>query len=61
MAEGVTQHPIAECDRLLRALPGYDQFRCTPKAFDCSCGRRWVHVCDESEGCWYEIDDEPAA
>ena len=22
------------------------------------CGRAWIHVCDEAEGCWWEPDTE---
>lgn len=46
----MTQH---DCDAELRADPRYDPFRCRPDWFKCSCGRRWVHICDEAEGCFY--------
>ena len=46
-------HPIQVCDRRLKSLPNYDPFRCQPSEFICSCGRHWVHVCDEAEGCFY--------
>jgi len=47
------QHGILHCDARLRSLPNYDPFRCQPPEFICACGRRWVHVCDEAEGCSY--------
>jgi hypothetical protein len=46
-------HGIATCDRLLRADTNYNANRCTPARWTCECGREWVHVCDEAEGCFY--------
>lgn len=51
-------HPPAHCDRVLRAFDGYDRFRCQPLRFTCTCGRVWVHVCDEAEGCFYVQEGE---
>ena len=51
------------CDSNLRAaqkknvllLPSYAQ---EGDLWQCSCGKVWVHVCDEAEGCyWVETDD----
>ena len=47
--------PLAHsCDRELRADPAYRPFTCQPVEWQCSCGRRFVHVCDEAEGCTWE-------
>lgn len=51
------QHPLWACDRELRADPRRDVFRCEPKTWTCSCGRRFEHVCDEAEGCsWVLVE-----
>jgi hypothetical protein len=47
------QHGILHCEARLRSLPNFDQHRCQPPEFICACGRRWVHVCNEAEGCSY--------
>lgn len=49
----VKRHPISMCDKLLRRDPSYNANRCQPERWTCECGRRWVHVCDEAEGCSY--------
>lgn len=49
----MSDHRITDCDRELHADPAFDRFRCQPKVWVCSCGRTWVHVCDEAEGCSY--------
>lgn len=54
-------HSVRECDRLLRASPGYNAFRCSPRDFACTCGREWRHVCDEAEGCFYVVRVDPFA
>ena len=51
-------HPISACDKRLQSLPNFDRFRCQPPEFICACGRRWVHVCDEAEGCFYALAKE---
>lgn len=43
--------PRHDCDAELRASWDFDPFRCEPRSFRCSCGRTFVHVCDEAEGC----------
>lgn len=52
------RHSSQDCEKRLLALPNYDRFRCTPKEFICACGRRWVHVCDEAEGCFYALEGD---
>jgi hypothetical protein len=47
------RHPIRVCDRLLRDSPLFDPSHCRPEQFVCICGRTWIHVCDEAEGCSY--------
>jgi hypothetical protein len=59
----LSDHSTATCDKLLRADPSHDTFRCQPKLWMCECGRAWAHVCDEAEGCFYwhvEKHDSPA-
>lgn len=51
------RHPVSSCQERLRSLPSYDPFLCRPSQFICACGRRWVHVCDEAEGCFYAVAD----
>lgn len=48
-----------DCESELKANPSYDQFRCVPATFDCSCGRQYEHVCDEAEGCFYALVESP--
>jgi hypothetical protein len=50
-------HRPADCDRELRASGRLDPSFCLPDSWTCSCGRRYVHICDEAEGCFYELDD----
>ena len=45
---------VHSCDAELRADRAYDPFRCKPTEWTCSCGKRFVHVCDEAEGCFFE-------
>lgn len=45
---------VHSCDAELKADPSYDMFRCRPVEWTCSCGRSFVHVCDEAEGCSWE-------
>lgn len=52
-------HPLTECDRRLKQQPDYNIFRCTPKTFECSCGRKFSHVCDEAEGCSWVMVEPP--
>lgn len=40
-----------DCERELEGSPEFDRFRCRPEVFDCSCGKRYYHACDEAEGC----------
>lgn len=50
----VPTHTPADCDRELRADRRHDPNRCDRlPEFDCPCGRTWVHICDEAEGCFY--------
>jgi hypothetical protein len=60
MAADVVQHELAECDRQLRADPAYSPSGCEPAEWTCVCGRKFVHVCDEAEGCFYAPADGTA-
>lgn len=52
IGEGRMKH---SCDAQLRADPAFDPFLCRPSEWTCTCGRRFVHVCDEAEGCFFEV------
>lgn len=54
-------HTRADCDKAIRADRRYHPNHCDwlPR-FECACGRVWLHVCDEAEGCFYEQEDEPS-
>jgi hypothetical protein len=49
----IYHHTLSECDRELHNDSRYDPFHCRPDWFTCSCGRKFVHICDEAEGCFY--------
>lgn len=51
-------HPPRHCDKKLRAFDGYDRHKCEPARFTCTCGRIWVHICDEAEGCFYVLEEK---
>jgi hypothetical protein len=47
---------LRACEReLLRRYPGHAQAR-DGERWTCSCGRHFVHLCDEASGCsWSEL------
>lgn len=48
-------HSLRDCELELTALvPTYAQAQ-DGLTFDCSCGRRFAHVCDEAEGCRWDV------
>lgn len=60
MEATTARHGLSECDRLLRVDHRYSPTRCQPDRWTCpGCGRAFVHVCDEAEGCFYAEVEEP--
>lgn len=47
--------PPHNCDRELHADPSFDPHHCKPEVWTCSCGKRYEHVCDEAEGCFWAL------
>jgi hypothetical protein len=56
-SEQSVTHTVPECERQLLASSAFDRFRCEPPVFTCVCGVRWVHICDEAEGCSWARED----
>lgn len=55
------EHRLADCDKLLRerqrAGVVVSNFRAQDgDEWTCDCGLRFVHVCDEADGCCWEPD-----
>lgn len=55
MPEDVKQH---DCEQELeKSYPSHTQAE-DGQVWQCSCGRVWVHICDEAEGCcWVPSED----
>lgn len=47
--------PKHDCEAELKARPDYSVGHGTPPVFDCSCGKRYAYVCEESEGAAWEL------
>lgn len=51
-------HKLATCDRILKREQVESRALSNGRAKDgdgwtCTCGRRFVHVCNEAEGCYW--------
>jgi hypothetical protein len=48
-------HNLRQCEsELIVQYPSHAQAR-NGERWSCSCGRVFVHVCDEAEGCWWSV------
>lgn len=53
-----SQSSTHSCDRVLRAVPygwATSGYRQDGERWTCDCGKVYVHVCDESEGCYWSL------
>jgi hypothetical protein len=45
--------PQHSCDAEIRATGPSSLIALDGDLWACSCGRLWVHICDEAEGCYW--------
>lgn len=55
MPEALKQHSIRVCERRLERLKPHQKQARDGETWTCSCGRVWEHVCDEAEGCRWDL------
>lgn len=47
------RHALTECERLLSLAAAFRPRNGRSTLWMCECGRAWVRVCDEAEGCFW--------